>query len=219
MTEQKSLVHRAIHHPEKTKLLLFPCACWHSNATSCAPACTGVGTTALTALGHSAAPAGSSLCPWHWIPFQVTHRVLMGITIYRMAPLTKPTQKLQTLLVHFWSFYHTSDQAQCVSLKVSATMQKELALNVTRSQYHCVDAEKMLQGARHSGSAAVLILMSSTLTSEQHCGQQVMCGTSQSLAPSSCPLSLPNAHKCLIKLNNSARHLQITSQGFLCILS
>lgn len=106
-----------------------------------------------------------------------------------------------------------------ISLKVSATMQKELALNVTRSQYHCVDAEKMLQGARHSGSAAVLILMSSTLTPEQHCGQQVMCGTSQSLAPSSCPLSLPNAHKCLIKLNNSARHLQITSQGFLCILS
>lgn len=59
----------------------------------------------------------SSHCPWHWLPFQVTHRVLMGVTIYRLAPLTKPPQKLQTLLVHFQSFYHTNDQAQCDSCK------------------------------------------------------------------------------------------------------
>lgn len=82
----------------------------------------------------------------------------------------------------------------------------------------CWCREDILQGARHTGSAAVFRLMSSTVGSEQHRGQQVMCSTSLSPAPRCSPVSLPNAHKCLIKLNNSARRPQITSQGFLCIL-
>lgn len=82
----------------------------------------------------------------------------------------------------------------------------------------CWCREDILQGARHTGSAAVIRLMSSTVGSEQHRGQQVMCSTSLSPAPRCSPVSLPNAHKCLIKLNNSARRPQITSQGFLCIL-
>lgn len=75
---------------------------------SCCVQHVGMGTTTLTALGHSAAPAGSSHCPWHWLPLCVTHRGLRGVTICRLAPLTKPTQKLQTLLVHFQSLYHTN---------------------------------------------------------------------------------------------------------------
>lgn len=134
---------------------------------SCCVQHVGMGTTTLTALGHSAAPAGSSHCPWHWLPLCITHRGLRGGHHLQISPSHQTyteaanfacplSEPLPHQLIHL-PVTKLSVTAVNLSLKkVSATMQNE---------YHFA----VLMQRRYTPRSQTHWLSSSIQTHELHC--------------------------------------------------